>query len=199
MIVARSELEGAVRKAALGLKWSGGLADEANAAVAWLGRQGLLNLAAMNNALEASGDGALDESDGGLKLNYQSIVRVGPSVFDLVKAGSAPVSVEVDTGLELLAGYAAIAANGDAFRLSWDGGEAVIAAHGAALDGPLPTEGAVTVSQADADEVAESGVDQIEVTTEDWAKLQKLASTYYVIATEENRLSGAGAGLNDND
>lgn len=199
MIIARNELEGAVRKAALGLKWPGGLADDVNGAVGWMARRGLLDLASANAALAAPAEGEIAETTDGLTLNYQSAVRVGPSVFDLVLSGEWPVIANISVGADLLLGYGGLAAGDGAFRLSWDGGEAVVWARGAELSGPAPTSGVIRVEAASADDLAETGVDLIEVSDQDWAGLQKLAATYYVPATEESRLSGAGAGLNDND
>ena len=55
------------------------------------------------------------------------------------------------------------------------------------------------VKHSAADRPAPRSAERVQVSPDDWAVLKGLAQRTYVPATDESRLRGAGAGLDDND
>jgi hypothetical protein len=215
MIVSRNEIESLALKAARGAGLSWGLAEEAAAAAAWLAEHDLPwagTLADVLGRQEATcrpriaGD-AIAPSRAGCRL---CPILTGALLSDL-GARSRSIEVRDVLGPLWLAPFAARWAGPDrAVRVSWmeaclsigEGGLAdEDAAAGTALAAPFASR--VEIAPACAAALARprrrAGHAGYLVPDEPWRALQALEHRTYVPASARSRLSGAGAGLLDND
>lgn len=144
---------------------------------------------------------------------------VGPCIGDWVNAIEAMSETnETEIAIEnvvcplLLAGYCGVAAQQTQLTLSihWHDFQMRCAAKEMRYLGEKigsNFEPRIRVSNAESNDqnpcanatVKESRIGSVEVDSESWRQLEMLSHQTYVEATESSRLSGAGAGLNDND
>lgn len=218
MICSLNEVAGALRKAAVGSGYPPGPAADLAAATVWLCARRLDGVGAALASL-ASGydaDARWQEDDSDLRFTDAAVGRWGSSPFELlVAAETERVVVERPDSPLLLMGFAGTVARstGAAFALS-DGTDApvVVTGAGAETDRVVPDrattvhiEIARAVDHHDDHHHVDHGVAPddvargVEVSAEHWSAVIDLAARTYVPATNESRMSGAGAGLDDND
>ena len=181
MIVSRNEVHGVVRKAALGARLPGGTADDLANATSWMEARGL-------SALPL----ALDHIQGGTAANLNIA-----TFFDRLAVGED--RLQIDRATLLLVGFAADAAQayGRGFLIEWTGCRVEVGPDGFAQTGKN-CDGRVAISEC-APPPTTSKLEDVSVSDTDWSRANTMAAAYYVPATEESRLGGAGAGVNDND
>lgn len=170
MICSQNEITAVLYKAAIGSGLSVGLAQDLAKVGAWLCSTGRPGLGLSLDAMDSD-------------------IGAWCSSFDLLASEAVKeVKLQAPVSLELLEGFAHLA--GSNYELTYnvepdqDGGAIVTCT-------PLASgsEGIAPKSQ----------VEQIEVDPKQLERAQSLAHKTYVPATDESRLSGAGAGLTDND
>ena len=185
MICSLNEISAMLRKAAMGSGFPVGLADAIAAAGVWLCANDLDGVAAALDAVDGGYDPAVRvvREDRTVTFRDARVGRCGVSVFELLAAGSADrVVVEDPDSPLLLEGMAGVA--GSTFALSNGDGANRVSIE-VELSAPSDAQGARSTA--------------VEVDAQAWAAAGELAARVYVPATEESRLSGAGAGLTDND
>ena len=209
-----NEIEQISRKATRGSGLPWGVADEVGRAVSWLhmyGIDGVSGLVKLFTQLDhatpdkwapvslqipwKSADGIMSPVLVGLAAcdtwndSSDYFVETGPVAFPALVVGLLGQRL-ADTDARL--------------RVSWTGAEFTVAGDGLKLEGPtseLNAEGcdAMKLTRGGDQELSLPTVGDAAVDPQAWAALEILAHRTYVEATEENRLTGAGAGLNDND
>jgi len=206
MILSLNEIEGGLRKAAIGAGLPVGLAEDAGRAAARLTAAGFDGVGVV--LLGLAGDtGPIRPKikDGLAMIAGANPVAGGVAAIDLVAAGVVDRAQVVAAWPLLLAGLAQVAAQeqGQVFALSFgDAGKGFVSKRGIDMAGRI-TAGScdVTIRRA----AAGSGIAApVTVTTGNvdaavWQQVGALAARTYVAATDASRLSGAGAGLTDND
>ncbi len=223
-----SEIDSNLVKAVLGAGLPLGLGEEAGRAARDLAGQGVDGLAAFADALDAldSGrstgfqidpamEGAFLPAEEGLSL---SALRAGPSACDLLVAGArsgkshaAIALTAVDAPMVILS--QALVASSEietAIVVRWRDLEGLCQAGrlkitGGGLEDCLaagPADLAMTLSEPK-ESVPEAASDALanglSVDAETWRRIYAYANRQLVPATEASRLTGAGAGLTDND
>ena len=208
-----SEIEGLARKAARGAGFSWGMAEEAGKAVRWLAGIGLPGPEALADFLEAHDhtphakmrpqDTAMDtwSAEGGVICP----ISAGAALCDLAQddAPSRDIRIVACAHPLLLIPFVRAAAEDGAQseRLVWEGGEF---AFGADVRGvahaPLMAVSDAWVEHGTNDALplpcCQLRYDLAEAPA---ARLGTFAARTYAPETEQSRLSGAGAGLTDND
>jgi len=186
MICSINEIRAVLRKAAMGSGFPAGLADAIAAAGVWLcahGRDGLgAVLAAVDGGYEA--EVAVERDGATVTFAGARVGRCGPSAFELIAAGDADeVIIEDPDSPTLLEGMAGVASTRTATFVT------------------TPTvDGRFTVVCAAVGEASPFAIRTVvAVDEEQFATASALAARILVPATDESRLSGAGAGLTDND
>jgi len=208
VIVSGNELLAAAHKAAVGAGLPTGIAEDVSQATVWLCRHEVdgvqAALAGLANADDASArlvpGNAIAFADARAAMH-------GPSALDLLVAGAAPDGVmlhDLDSP-RLLVGLAGVAAglHHMGFVIRDDRGAActVSGEHLAgefALD-PTRVHVRIAAPQDATPEGEQASTGQIVVDEIMWTRLNEYAARTYVAATEQSRVSGAGAGLTDND
>lgn len=219
--VSLNEIEGIARKAARGAGMSWGLAEEAGKTARWLALHEIESLAPLIDMLDAR-DGATHEAlrpredraqDGAIIWRAADgplcPVAAGTALADLAYELTAPGApalrlLDVLAPVLLLPFLArAAAASGHGFEIAVADRRVAVDRHGP-IDppGPLPPRANATVTpitgpiRAAPPIPAARGVD---VDAAVWTRADAYARRTYVPASEDSRLSGAGAGLSDND
>jgi hypothetical protein len=205
MICSVNEIGGVLRKAAMGSGYPVGLADAMSAAGVWLCAHDLDGVGAVLAALDTGFEPALDVEHGSeaLTITNASIGRCGVSVFELLAAGEvARVVLEDPDSLTLLVGMAGVAAAAGprAFAFHPSEGELVVVDR-SGLSGRLDlAAGQVEIELVESRSQPASGAHGgVSIDEQHWHRVSVLAARIYVPATDASRLSGAGAGLTDND
>lgn len=206
VICSQNEVAALLKKAALGAGFPTGLADDLAAAGVALARRGQSGAAVVLDALLAGFSASDAPETVGVRLTFGSccLAAVGASAFDLLVAKpSRPVEFTEVAHPMLLLGLAAAAAErtGWTFRLaSGDGSSVDVNPQESAASTSLPDPVVITVLSATrSDEPPVVSFLPVDVDDEAFSRLSVLAARTYVPATEASRLSGAGAGLTDND
>jgi hypothetical protein len=214
-----NEIEAMGRKAARGAGMSWGLAEEAGKAVRWLALNGRPGLAALVRLLEGQ-DGTpyerlrphVEEAAGNplWRAGGGTLcpIAAGAALADLAAEIGAPPGIALERVAEplLLLPFLARAARyeGRAFALE-AGGETVPLYPDGPAGGPVPTlEGAMPArvfawTAERNSPPPEQSVRGVAVEDELWTRAGRFAERTYVPASDASRLSGAGAGLTDND
>lgn len=179
------EIQALTIKAARGAGFPWGVADEAGWAVRWLASFGLPGPEAMAKTLTSP-----DADRCPLTLGIAVADRQDPL---FANGGS------INQPLILLPFLARAAGSEQAFvqinQLTFN-----VAQNGTDLTVQLPEDGQLTVSIVERTIADRPPVHRIEaISSEALATLQTLAQKTYAPATEASRISGAGAGLTDND
>lgn len=215
MIVSLNEIESLALKAARGAGMSWGLAEEAAAAASWLAERSqpwaetLAGLLAQQSATcqpRIDGD-AIVPSRAGSRL---CPVRTGAWLSDLGACARAIVVHDVLAPLWLAPFLARWGGSGRAVRLAWGEVTLSIGPDSLSNSGAIPSEVAVAPFASRAEIALVSGAvsgrsvrefhrDGYPVPDDAWRALQALECRTYVPASAHSRLSGAGAGLLDND
>lgn len=191
MRVSRNELEMTARRAGLGVGLPFGLAEELGRAAAE--RPG--DLVHVVDALDrdivsprldpAAGPGG-DPGIGHLAISAPcSVLATGPSIVDLLIAGTGSIRLQGLDVPELLPAYLG--------RLSREGGGVAEVAVG--------DDGAITVriSATEGRSTSPAPTGEVEVEDSAWRRLSDHAARSLVPNDEHSRAKGAGAGLNDTD
>lgn len=209
-----NEIEATAKKAARGAGYSWGMAEEAGKAVRWLCSKNFDGCEALSSLLEtskrvdlATRRAQMIEDIWQCESNEMCPLLAGAALSDFAhKLRQGAITMMAVTSPLLLVPFAAAAARQlqSTITISWDGVSAttdgsdisvvgdfgslasemarcVEVGFGAELDQTLPS-----ISRAVPDVTA-------------WTLLCQFAHRTYAPATEESRLSGAGAGITDND
>lgn len=215
-----NELESLVRRASRGAGMAWGLAEEAGKAVRWLELRGLTAVPLMRHHLDANAGKSFEEvappasadvwaAPGGMLCPIVTGATISDQLESL-KAG-APVLLAAVACPLLLAGVVgrAAEATGKTLSLSWDTSTLVLSPGGPDT-GQTRSEALAALSadamSVDADcspgvapQGAPPAMGSLPIAKADLDALKALAFKTYVPETEQSRLSGAGAGLSDND
>lgn len=214
-----NEIESLAKRAARGAGLPWGLAEEAAKAARWLAARRLPTVPLVTDLLRRN-DGvpyealAPDVSGDTWTARSRDLCPLiaGAALSDRAEAIAAGASVTLAAVSYplLLAAFLgrAAAAIGQVFELRWPGATIRCLPEGPHIeaDGPDALQArrveSVTVrgvKHSAADRPAPRSAQRVEVSPDDWAVLKSLAHRTYVPATDESRLRGAGAGLDDND
>ena len=209
-----NEIEQTSRKAARGSGLPWGVADEVGRAVSWLhmhGIDGVSGLVKLFAHLDHASPAELSPID--MDSPWKSPGRVMSPVF----AGLAACDTwndaddySVETGPlafpALVAGLLGqrLVDSDARVCLRWPGVELTVTSSGLGREGAvselnLQQCDALQVTGGRTQEISPATLGDADVDSRAWAELEIMAHRTYVEATEENRLSGAGAGLHDND
>ena len=188
MTYSLNEVSAMAKKAARGAGFSWGMAEDAAMATRWLCARGLRGCDALAGRLSISDlDGACS-------------VHIGCKIMDLQQCPDDCVMSGVAWPILLLP-FVAQTLNGGSVTLRWGNAEATTDGRNLSASGSdLICEGPFDVSLVRG-EICHSGhtATRAHPSPDSWAVLESLAHRTYAPATEESRLSGAGAGLSDND
>lgn len=211
MRVSRNEIETLVCRAAQGQGWSYSLSLEVGRAAAWVLQYRPGSEATVLSALAARPKTAVaTQCPGGWCFPGGAVIAAAPFVFDLLELDSTgSITLETCDSPDLLLGYAGIAARTYAasyeivtgtFRAAIAQGTLRVAAQAEGPESPVP-ESPIFVTRLSDAEAPQDGIRAkgIDIAQSAWDTLHKLAVRSFVPATEASRLSGAGAGLQDND
>ncbi len=209
MRVSLNEVEIAFRRAAVGLGWPYGLAEDFGSAAAWMAAHGLDPVEAGLEALRRSPKAiSAERSAEGWHLAGTPVLAAGPAAFDLLAADETARHVrldEVDVPF-LLLGFAGIAAAARGVEFAIDFGPVGVARVAGdctclAAGPPAPGVGATITMERPAVAAAPGAppVAGFEVNDALWQRLSAHAARILVPASRDSRLRGAGAGLTDND
>ena len=205
-----NEIEVTARRGAAGAGLPYGLAQDVSAAVAWLTARGLDGAGYLAALLDDAGSSpAIGESrDGKIIFEDGRVEMCGASAIDLALSEPEDCEVIVQNANSplLLAGLAGTAAiqHGLTFCLNCKGSSLSIGPDTDEIDpsGFLPGCD-VTLSCRSTHETAKGAtppdLSGFEVDAAAWNKIVAYAHKTYVPASEASRLTGAGAGLTDND
>ena len=211
MTFAFNELQSLLRKAAIGAGYSVGHAMAIASAGVWLGRRRFSVCDIVYRAVSGGPRESVVRSVDGVSVFEAARAGVdGVAGVDLLIAGVAGDAVTLEELDEptLLIGLAGVAADahGVGFALGTEassvvigGGSEIAAAHVQFAGGETVVlrlrpdlsgvDGAVLASRYDPAVTADGS----------WTRIEQLAHRTYVPASDASRLSGAGAGLTDND
>lgn len=203
MTLSLNEVEATARKAARGAGFSWGQAEEAGRATRWLCAHGLDGCGTLA-ALLLRPRHATPQVTGGQVGARRTLCPLvtGMALADfahLLKAG--PIRMTPVAHPLVLLPFASTAAvhagrtvtlQSDAFTATTDGSQT-------ALSGQPPSPAAITVTPGGTVAHPLSRATRATPGPADWATLTALAARTHAPATEASRLSGAGAGLSDND
>lgn len=214
MSFALIEVQATARKAARGVGYSWGMAEEAGHAARWLCGAGFDGCAALALALQTA-DQAKPRMQApvGLTGEWQAKngnlcpLLAGAALSDAASLWAAHgVSLQNVTAPALLLPFAANAARalGTTVTISWDGVKAVTDGNDVSLDAPHKISAQVCalrvrLTTGGALDQALPRHSRAYPTDTDWVTLNGFAERIYAPDTEESRLKGAGAGLSDND
>lgn len=214
MTFSLNEVETLVRKAALGAGIDPGRANDLAAAAIWLTDVRVPVFEIVHRALTLDGGAPLKLADDGTHADCPatSAARTGPSTFDILLAKPPGFRVVLDAVDEplLVAALAAITAarNGATFTIEISGQTIAMSPGTIPNIAPLMEGQAGSITLARMHETATPPAqrtsaipryDPASIPDSGFAALARLAHQTYVPATVESRLSGAGAGLTDND
>lgn len=209
MICSLNEIGGALRKAAVGSGYPPGPDADLEAACVWLCARGFDGVGAALTSLAAGFEAQAGWQESGSELRFTdaAVGRWGLSPFELlVTTEFERAVIERPDSPMLILGFAGVAAasTGAAFALSDGSGPPVVVTATGAATGGVVSERATTVHIELADAVDHGDVpgdvaQGVAVDDADWSRVIELAARTYVPATNESRLRGAGAGLDDND
>ncbi len=209
-----NEVETLVRKAALGAGLDPGRADELADAAVWLtGLQvPVFDIAHRALTSDAGAPITLAEDGTSAACPSSSAARVGMSAIDLLLAKPTDFTVTLDAVDEplLVTALAAVAArrHGSAFEIETGRAKIAVQPDGIPDLAPLIAERNLRMvlrrtgknASATAEPTASScRYDPESLSDNGFASLERLAHQTYVPASERSRISGAGAGLTDND
>lgn len=215
-----NELESLVRRAARGAGMAWGLAEEAGKSVRWLDLRCIASVGLMRVHLEAYAGKPFSEVAPDTSGDIWTApggklcpVAAGSAVSDLLDAtqDGAEITLGATSCPALLSGIVGRSAEAANRLVSVVWGDETLVLCGAGPD--CAGMGKATLAAADADTITvrfgvspidapkgmPPGMGALSVPKADWDALKKLALKTYVPETEESRLSGAGAGLTDND
>jgi hypothetical protein len=212
VICSLNEIGSTLRKAAVGSGYPVGLAADIAAAGVWLCARDLDGVDAVLSSIGSGFESDTDwEPDGMfLQVGDASIGRSGTSFLELLVAKEIDrVVVERADSPLLLVGLAGVVAGASETRveLSVGSGLTVVVSPRTVHS----TEGVVGIESGPINivEIDERGngeateplptIHGVEVSEQQLAVAMELAARTYVPATEVSRMSGAGAGLSDND
>ncbi len=206
MICSLNEIGGLLRKAAMGSGYPVGLADAMSAAGVWLCARDLDGVGAVLAALDGGFEPTLElqRDHETLTIANASIGRCGASVPELLASGEVGrIVLEDPDSLMLLVGMAGVAATvgSTAFALTTgEGHSAIVDSNGLSGGRMDAVVGKVEIELAESrSQPSSSAHGAVSVNDQQWERVSSLAARVYVPATDESRLSGAGAGLTDND
>ena len=205
-----NETQSLVRKAALGMGYDTGVAEDLGKATAWLCVREFDGTQAVARSIADGPSLTFTRDNEGEYLVFKDlqIATGGPGIIDIAASGELPVKIGLQ-GVKsplLLFGLAGICARHYGFDITVAAvdGSAAISTDGTTIRGSIPPDGydlIITCQKLDAG----AAVGAIPLTTafscddETWSSLSKLAARTYVPASEASRARGAGAGLTDND
>ena len=214
MTFSLNEIEAMGKRAARGAGLTWGLAEEAGKAARWLSACDLPGAEILNEILTISDGKKYDElapvSTEGIwqaPFGPLSPLIAGPALSD--RAANLAAGNEFELGKIskplFLAPYISIAAKltGAAIELSWSGATVTVTPQGISLKGEN-----VAASQVNnvrcrciktARQVSPESLLGRDVDSDAWDHLSLFMHRYLAPDTEESRIAGAGAGLNDND
>lgn len=200
-----NEVKGAVTKAAVGLGWPFGLAEDIGRASVWLLEQGRCTLAEVVSALEQ--DKGLPypiRNDASWVFEGALSLRDGPAALDLLLAGAQSVTLQALDFPNVVAGLAAVRARDTGHTIGLQGdGDACGRVSSLGFSLPqfeVPTNLRLCLAQEASVEIPNQIVrDGVVVDLEDWQRLQRYAAQTYVPNDDRSRSSGAGAGSIDNE
>lgn len=175
MMRSRNEVEGMALKAARGAGLPIGHAEDFARAFGLLAAQDFDDLASQINALKTDMHVGIQEDP--LRLTG-ACVMVMPMAIDAVRAGETDIRVEIGSDNSLAQAYLQVAAQDHDVLLN------------------LTPDGQLVPRARPFDAIP---IAAISVASDVWSALSDLAARTYVPASESSRLSGAGAGLTDND
>ena len=204
------------KRAARGAGFDWGLAEEAGKAVRWLTEHDLPGVEALaqlliDNDNKDYGELTPISVDGPWHARCGRLcpIACGAALSDRAQAIAAGHAVELGPTrqpLLLVPGAAAAARlTGRTIELSWHGVSMVLTADGAAIEGSeeaLKSELAQHVFCRTTQPVAvvsATGKRGRAVNAESWSRLDDFARRTFAPASEASRISGAGAGLEDNE
>ena len=177
-----AELSALVLKAARGAGVPLGIAEDLSRAVPWiLGTSAGLDQAV--TSLRGNHDRVvLTEDPSGISVAGSSTIMMVPTATDALLAGAPEVRIQSCEDLELVIAFLCALPNtlGRPFKARMEAGSVLITRNRVSEDQLVPRKGAQIAS-----EILEN--------------LELLAAKTYVPATAQSRLTGAGAGLTDND
>ena len=211
MTFAFNEVESLLKKAAIGAGFSVGHAMTIASAGVWLGRRGLPACDIVYRAISGGPrESVLRSVDGDMVFETARVGVDGVAGIDLLLAGVARDVVTLE-GLDeprLLIGLAgrAARAHGVGFVIATEEDEVVIGG-GSEIDGvkvQIASSRSVELRlrrdlSGDDNAVLATRYDPAENADGSWSQIEQLAQKTYVPASDASRLSGAGAGLTDND
>jgi hypothetical protein len=218
LYVSLNEIDAAVKRAARGIGLSWGLADEAGRSARWLAAHRVVGLDIVLAALLAH-EGRNLAAMGAIGRDGEWHADSGTLSPILAGARFSDESGRrgQDCGLALAEVIYPIlmlpwvawtsAATNDAFEMLWQDARILVSPVGIELCGP---SAGISCSQArrlrigriaaaEQDEVWRERRVGVDVETSTWLSLQLLAYRSFVPGSERSRLTGAGAGLSDND
>jgi len=214
MNFALNEVEATAKKAARGVGYSWGMAEEAGKATRWLCAHGFDGSKALVKTLEFADQASLDDlAPVSLLGDWHS--RGGdlcPLTTGAAMADSARLWAENGLVLKnviapaMILPFAAISAHmlGLPITATWGDTSVVFEGSVVSLETPAPK----ALLQNAANMYIQTGGQlgslqalhaRAKPAMQDWETLNKFAARIYAPATEESRLKGAGAGLSDND
>jgi len=210
MTYALNELDGLLKKASIGAGLPVGQAIAIAAAGVWLARRGFPACEIVARAVADGMRASQVARDGASTTFLEARAGIdGPAAIDLLLAGDGETVALCDVDEPaLMLGLAGAAAetNGVGFVFE-EGGDAVVIGDGAAIvAADWGRRGArrftLRLRRDVAGHTGDGSVTRYDpVTCGDggWGQLAALAHKTYVPASDRSRLSGAGAGLTDND
>lgn len=209
MTFAFNELESLLKKAAIGAGFSVGHAMAIASAGVWLGRRGFPACDIVYRAIsDGPRESVMRTVDGDMVFEAARVGIDGVAAIDLLLAGVARDVVTLE-GLdepELLVGLAGVAASAHevGFVVATEMNEVVLGGGTALANVNLASGDAVVLRlrrdlSGDDGAVLATRYDPAEKADGSWSHIEQLAQKTYVPASDASRLSGAGAGLTDND
>lgn len=199
------EVEAVARKAARGVGYSWGLAEDAGAAVRWLEARGIEGCTALVTSLRIV-DGRLGEfapcENWTSRSGQLCPIMVGAALSDRLdkEASFDPILAPV-LMLPVLAFMSK--EHGQPVALEVASGLAVLDGDDVAVDTALNDAASAVRIRTGPTDTTHLGratrQTRSDVTDEIWEHLNNFAAKTYAPATEASRLKGAGAGLTDND
>jgi len=206
MNLSLNEVESGIRKAALGAGLPLGLAEDTGRAVAFLHGAGFDGISAALACFSEGFTPAVAFRENG-QARFEMGHPIGRAVaaLDLVAAGQVQQAELIAFSQPLLvAGLAMVASVDQDAGLSLTfakGAKAQILAQGIAIEGVIPNEpGTIVVARTNAPTripVRQAHIQNVSAGL--WDQIQRLAACTYVPSSAQSRLSGAGAGVTDND
>jgi len=208
-----NETQSMVRKAAIGMGYDVGVAEDLGKAAAWLcvksydGAKTVLQSISEGPSPIFTRNSAQDSEGEYPVFEDLQIATSGPGIVDIAASSELPAKIGlqgVNSPL-LLLGLAGICAEfyGVDITIAANNGSGVISTDGATIRGNIPPEGVDLTLTCQMKNARTAGVTYSETAftcdDETWNRLSKLAAKTYVPASEASREKGAGAGLTDND